>query len=157
MKCFGWNEDRLLFEIGRRDKRLLIELLKCYPLVPVSHHTLTRSQSAEVDPVSQQMLAEAMEARQKEQKGRVGEWLQSKDRFVARGTNWRFELTREELEWLLQVLNDVRVGSWLILGCPDPDEGKPPVVALSDTRHVFLMEMSGYFECLLIEAIQGAG
>ena len=33
-------------------------------------------------------------------------------------------LSGPEIEWLLQVLNDVRVGSWIALGSPDPESGK---------------------------------
>jgi hypothetical protein len=47
------------------------------------------------------------------------------------------------------------VGSWLIVGCPDPDEGKAPVVDETNNKYLFLMEISGYFESELLEALDG--
>jgi len=96
-------------------------------------------------------------ARKLEQKGRVGKLLEDAQRFVPRGAGFRVIFSREEMEWLLQVLNDVRVGSWLALGCPDPDAGKAPEVNESNAKYMFLMELSGHFEWVLLEALDGAG
>ena len=57
---------------------------------------------------------------------------------------------RAEVEWLFQVLNDVRVGSWVRLGSP---EGKPREVTIATAPHFVAMEMAGYFEAELLEAL----
>ena len=40
-------------------------------------------------------------------------------RFTWRKTGCRLSLSQADLEWLLQILNDIRVGSWVILGSPE--------------------------------------
>ena len=87
---------------------------------------------------------------------RAGEWLAAPGRFAAHGKGYRVTLQRADLEWLLQVLNDVRVGSWLILGCPDPDEGPAPEVNEANAKYIFLLELSSHFQCVLLEAVDGS-
>jgi hypothetical protein len=59
-------------------------------------------------------------------------------------------LTAADLEWLLQVLNDIRVGSWIALG--EPDETHPPEVAGANARPVVALELCGYFQSTLLTA-----
>jgi hypothetical protein len=153
MKRLPSEPGRFLFQLGKREKDLLLTVLRQYPLVPVAHHTLRRGQPPDADPASQKLLTEAMASNRQEQKGRVGALLEDPERFVPQGTGYRISFSREEMEWLLQVLNDVRVGSWLLLGCPDPDEGKAPEVTEANARYLFLMELSGHFECVLLAAL----
>ena len=56
-----------------------------------------------------------------------------------------------ELEWLLQVLNDVRVGSWLKLG--QPDENQSPDVTPENFQFVLAMEVCGAFQSALLAAL----
>jgi hypothetical protein len=147
--------NEFVLEMSPREKSLFLGVLQRYPLIPVSHHRLTRTPHPKVNADDQQLLEEAMSGQKRVLQGRAGDLIRSKDRFVLQGRSWRIAFTREDLEWLLQVLNDVRVGSWLLLGCPDPDEGKAPVITTSNGRHVLLMELSGYFESLVLEALDG--
>ena len=157
MKLIKTDGAGLTFAMSRREQTLLTDVLKQYPLVPVSHHKLTRTANGRVSADDQDLLEEAMSAQKTEQKGRVGEWLAQKGRFAAHGSSLRVTISHADMEWLLQVLNDVRVGSWLALGCPDPDEGKVPVINESTARFVFLMELSGHFQCVLLAALHGEG
>jgi hypothetical protein len=50
----------------------------------------------------------------------------------------------------MQVLNDVRVGSWVILGSPDK---KPAELNATTAPHFLAMEMAGYFQMQLLEAL----
>ena len=59
------------------------------------------------------------------------------------------------MEWLLQALNDIRVGSWLALGSPDgPVE---ILAALTDKTapDFWAMEISGHFQAVLLAAVRG--
>jgi hypothetical protein len=131
--------------------------LRCFPLVPTSHHRLTRAPQSAAEAADQQLLEEAMAARQGEQKGRVAQLLGNKSRFAPQGDGFRVTLTREEMEWLLQVLNDVRVGSWLALGSPDPVNAPLTKRDEGTARHYFRMEVSEHFECVLLEALGALG
>jgi hypothetical protein len=157
MRLVRAEEDQFVFETGTRERSLFREVLKNFPLIPSSHHRLSRGPQAEDKAEDQELLEEALAANKQDQKSRVEAFLADSQRFVAHGRSQRVTFRREEMEWLLQVLNDVRVGSWIALGCPDPDEAKPPVVNESNTRFVFLMELSGHFQCVLLDALHRAG
>ena len=61
-------------------------------------------------------------------------------------------LSGSELEWLLQVLNDIRVGSWIILGSPEQwFEAATPQTA----PHLWAMELAGAFEMAFLPAVEG--
>ena len=57
-----------------------------------------------------------------------------------------------EAEWLLEILNDIRVGSWLALGAPEDLEslrvGEEPSIDL------LFMELAGFFQMQIIHAIE---
>ena len=70
------------------------------------------------------------------------------------GSRFRLLLQPTEVEWLLQVLNDVRVGSWLALG--EPDEDKPPDLTPENFRYAVAMEVCGAFQSALLAALGNA-
>ena len=126
---------------------------------PPDYHRLSRSPAAETDPA----LREA-EALRRELEAQHRQELQSwTARFLLRleppeqGQSALGRLTAEDLDHLLQVLNDTRVGAWMALGCPDPlpdwddpEPGPNPACRL-------VMDLAGYFESRLIEALNPAG
>ena len=61
----------------------------------------------------------------------------------------------DENQWLLQVLNDVRVGSWIALGSPDPEQGKKIVFNEKILPHFRAMELAGAFETVFLDALSG--
>jgi len=58
-----------------------------------------------------------------------------------------------QIEWLLQVLNDVRIGAWLAIGSPD---GQLETIAIFNEKtapYFWAMEVSGHFQAVLLKAI----
>jgi hypothetical protein len=55
----------------------------------------------------------------------------------------------------LQVLNDVRVGSWIALGSPDTEQGEKILLTEETAPRVRSMEVAGAFEAVLLEALIG--
>jgi len=55
----------------------------------------------------------------------------------------------------LQVLNDVRVGSWIALGSPDPESGKKILFNEKLLPHFRTMELAGAFEMVFLDALSG--
>ena len=108
------------------------------------------------DAENQTLLEEAIAAQQQTHKQQVEALLANKARFVEESGGFRFALDRDQVEWLLQVLNDVRVGSWLILGCPDPEAGKPPKPTPKNAPFLLAMELCAHFQYELLEALDQA-
>lgn len=157
MKLLKAEGGRYSFRLGRREKGFLIEVLRHFPLIPRSHHRASRQDAEGRHREVQELLEETMATQKESQRQRVRRWIDNAQQFVADGAAYRVALTREDLEWLLQVLNDVRVGSWLIVGSPDPEEGRAPKLTRDNARYLFLMELAGHFECAILEALDGTG
>lgn len=57
------------------------------------------------------------------------------------------------MEWLLQVLNDVRVGTWVSLGRPDPQTKHKLKPTAKNLHRLAIIELSGTFQMVLLEAL----
>ena len=154
MKLLGLDKGGFTFHISERERRALLKLLELYPLVPASYQKLSRNGGK---PEDQQLLEDALNAQRNEHKAQVLAMLQANSRFKPAPGGFQFHLKPTEAEWLLQVLNDIRVGSWLLLGSPDS------IVkifgALNDKTlpHFWSMEASGDFQMTLVQALTGEG
>jgi len=153
MKFIRSKEGKFVFHLGKRDKRLLHETLKLYPRIPPGHQKLSKNGKLPDAQSTEQLLNEALAEQRAENKKLVQSFLESPTRFAEDQTGFRLSLTPAELEWLLQVLNDIRVGSWVILGSPEP---KMELRLLNEkTAPDFAaMEISGYFQASLLEATE---
>jgi hypothetical protein len=66
--------------------------------------------------------------------------------------NWVLKLSEGDMEWLLQILNDIRVGSWILLGSP---ESPAEALTVATAPHFWALEMADYFQSRLLEALEG--
>jgi len=151
MKLVKATKSRLVFELGQREKRSLPHILKQYPCVPSAHHVLSKSGRVPDRAASQQLLDEALAEQREENRKQVRALLADPRRFEPTETGARLSLSPAEAEWLMQVLNDIRVGSWVILGSPDR---KPVELSAANAPHFLAMEMAGYFQMQLLEALE---
>jgi hypothetical protein len=103
---------------------------------------------------SQRLLDEALTEQRSENKNQLKAFLEAPQRFQERETGCRFALSSSEAEWLLQILNDIRVGSWIILGSP---EQKSQLRLLNEQTapHFWAMEMAGCFQMELLAGLAG--
>jgi hypothetical protein len=138
-----------VFQLAAREKDLLFEMLQLYPLVPVGHQRLTQAAAAQSDE-NQRLLEESLAEHRAANRRQVEVLLKAPERFAKRSRGLWLTLTTAEVECLLQVLNDVRVGSWLALG--EPDESRPPEITPENFRFAVAMEVSGAFESVLLAA-----
>ena len=143
--------DQFVFQLGRREKQVLFELLKRYPCIPPAHQRL--HSSTQLPDASQRLLDEALAQQRAANKKQVQNWISDSRRFEQTETGCRVILSASEVEWLLQVLNDVRVGSWILLGAPD--EKLEDALLNERTAPDFLaMEMAGHFQMQMLEALK---
>ena len=154
MKLIQQDGETFLFHISKREKGLLFEVLKLYPLIPIAHHRV--SQTAATPPLleSQKLLEGALADRTRENKRQLLAMLNQEARLQETEGPHRLTLSAPQMEWLLQVLNDIRVGSWLILGEPDEKKGKPIELTDENARYYAAMEFCGLFQMTLLDAFQ---
>ncbi len=149
MKLLGLEHGKFLFHLGDTEKRLLLAVLDRYPVVPPAHQRLSKSDPDETD---QRLLNDALAEQRRENKKQLEALLKSRRRFHRMKTGCRLKLSTGDIEWLLQVLNDVRVGSWIVLGSPEHESHM--VVDDKSAPHVWALELSGYFQSRLLQALQ---
>jgi len=145
-------EGRFYLQLGHWEKRLLMELLELYPR---TGSTGLRRSNAKLRPeveASQRLLDEALAEHRTETKKRMEALLADPNRFEKTEAGARLSLTPPEVEWFLQLLNDIRVGSWVLLGSP---EGKVSQLNEQTAPYVWALEMSAYFQEHLLEAMEG--
>jgi hypothetical protein len=153
VKLIKSDEYNFVFHISKREKQLLFEILQVYPLVESNYQRLSKTAEPAQVKVDQQLLEEALSAQHRENKTQLRRFLNDEERFAEDKPGYRFTLESHQMEWLLQVLNDVRVGNWLLLGSPDPAQKKTLQVNKQSAPHLWAMELSGYFQMVLLEAL----
>lgn len=156
MRLLNSQADQFVFRLTARDRLLLGEVLRHYPMPPHDADPRSHRAAAPGNPSSQTLLEEALAAGKAEGRRRLDALLQDRRRLAPDGAGARLTLSRAELEWLLQVLNDVRVGSWIRVGCPDPDAGRRPKATRATAPFLLAMELAGHYECILLETLDGA-
>jgi hypothetical protein len=149
VKLLRTTPDGFVFHISAREKDLLFEMLQLYPLVPVGHQRLTQSPAQQSDE-NQRLLEESLAEHRAANRRQVEALLKTPERFVQRSRGLLLTLATAEVECLLQVLNDIRVGSWLALG--EPDESRPPEITPENFRFAVAMEVCGAFESVLLSS-----
>ena len=150
MKVLRRTSERIVFGLGVREKTLLDQLLGYYPVQPESRPQLSRNLPAERLAEAETLLHEAL----REQKKELAAWLHTRfaegESLSRTGSGWRLTLKTPEVECFLQVLNELRVGAWTRLGCPENLDD--PALAESNTHAPFhaIMMVAGQFEMVVL-------
>jgi hypothetical protein len=149
VKLLERSESAFTFLIGKRERELLAALLQRYPVLSTSHF---RGKSKETVDENQTLLEEALAEQQRENRRSLEEMLNQTGRFKENDFGFTFTLSASELEWLLQVLNDIRIGSWVQLGEPNTNAKQLPELNEQSMQLAWAIEMAGLFEHSLVEA-----
>lgn len=98
---------------------------------------------------AQQLLDEAMAERRKQARKELEEWLRLGRRFNHTDNGEELVVRHDETEWLLQILNNVRVGAWQHLGAPEELVDAFRSASEESIRYLTIMEMAGNFQSAL--------
>jgi hypothetical protein len=153
VKLLRVTKGNFLFQLGKREKHLLLQVLHLYPRIPPATFRLSKSSKLPDAEANQRLLEESLAEQRAENRKILQAFLTDPHRFTDAEAGVRLSLSPSELEWLLQILNDVRVGSWIILG--SPEQGVEFKLLNEKTAPDFwAMEMSGQFQMRFLEAIE---
>jgi hypothetical protein len=146
------GEHPFVFHISKREKVVLLSTLRLYPLLDASYHQLSRDPKT-AGRAEQEWLEEAMEQQRQDQKKKLDQFFGNDRLFFKDGKGeLQLTLTGEQLEWLLRVLNEIRVGSWVRLGRPEMEAARKLQLSSEQAHFLASMELSGYFQAALLEA-----
>ena len=151
MKLLRASPEQFVFRIGKREQTLLFDTLQLYPLVPPAHHRIAGTGQMADDGEAQRMLDEALAEQRRENREQLLALLKDPKHLKETSRGLELILTPTQMEWLLQVLNDVRVGSWLALG--EPEEGEIPAFKEKDGVYWVAMEVCGIYQSVLLSAL----
>lgn len=147
------NGSGLVFSLGAREKGYLERLLGFYPLMPDTGAVLTRDTGNEALAEPAQLLQESLRHQRAENARWLSERLSAGAAWSPEGERWRLALDGADAERLLQILNDLRVGAWTRLGCPEAG-GEDDLVQLPErARFYAVMMLAGQFEMELIHGM----
>ena len=152
MKILKSDGDKFTFQISKREKRLLLDILDLYPLVPGFVQPLSRTANPADIQADQRLLEESLAAHKQENKKQLGVIINEINRSQESAGGGRFSLSSDQMEGLLQVLNDIRVGSWQKLGSPDAARKKAIELNEQNARNAWAMEVAGLFQMALLSA-----
>ncbi len=155
MKFLGHDGGNFLIEFATEEKLLLLHLLSMYPLVPAAHHRLTKDKKFPRREENQQLLDDALKAQRQQNQQEVLALINEPGRFTDKENASQAAFSRTDLEWLLQVVNDVRIGCWLALGSPGYEPKKKIAPNSEGARRAMFMEIAGAFEMFFLGIING--
>jgi hypothetical protein len=153
VKLIRINKGSLLFHLGKREKILLTQVLRLYPRIPPATFRLSKSGKLPDAEANQRLLDESLAEQREANRKTLDAFLSNPRRVTDTETGSRLSVSRSELEWLLQILNDVRVGSWIILGSPD-QAMEFKLLNEKTAADFWAMEMSGQFQMRFLEALE---
>lgn len=156
MKLVEQREDALVFELREWERHLLIAVLGRYPQVapdyfPFSKQGLPQDKAEDAE-LHREMFAEEQGGNRRE----VGEFILkslTSDVPVPPLKLCQFTLERSRVDWLLQVINDVRVGSWVKLDRPDEAKLRRLARQAESRELIEVMEFCGYVQMVLLDAV----
>jgi hypothetical protein len=153
VKLIRVTKSNFLFHLGKREKILLTQVLRLYPRIPPATFRLSKSGKLPDSEANQQLLDESLAEQRDQNRKTLQAFLTDPRRFTDTETGSRLSLSPSELEWLLQILNDVRVGSWIILGSPE-QAMEFKLLNEKTAADFWAMEMSGQFQMRFLEALE---
>jgi len=127
---------------------------RLYPVLENAHHRISQDPKS-AGSAEQRLLEESMAQLRAAHRRKLDDLFRAPQRlFKDAAAERRLVLTAAQLEWLLQVLNDIRVGSWVRLGCPDLEKARPADLTRMDARALHTMDLSGQFQMALLNAVK---
>ena len=147
------DKDAFVFQLAAREKLLLLELLKGYPQMPPAQRVVSKSKQLPDQATSQRLLDEALAEQHAENRRQVHRLVNDAKLWKEAQKYWQLKLSPSELEWMLQVLNDIRVGSWVQLGSPDEWS---EMITPERAPRIWRMELAGAFQMGFLHALEGS-
>lgn len=156
MKLISRDEHRYLFLIGKVEREMFFSLLRRYPVLIAGHFRARHPPKTDEARKNQDLLEEALAEQQKENRKQVETLLGETGRFTETDFGHTFSLNHSEFEWLLQVLNDIRVGSWIQLGEPGPETEVELPVTEQNIQLTWARDLAELFQFSLLAAAGAA-
>lgn len=150
MRLIEANQGRTVIELGEAEWAFFQDLLHQYPLVPNDKRELTRKGEGDEFDADTDLLRTNLEDLTGSNRKRLQKWLNNPDTFSQGTDHGQLTVQALDRDWLLQILNDLRVGSWQQLGCPNTTAINELELETSNFRALWCMELVGLLQSYLL-------
>ncbi len=150
MKVTEVTDASITLEFTPEEAEFFKLVLLSYPLTLDQPKQISRfAESAEIEDANE-LLAISLREQTFSHKRKLEAWLKSKTVWKSRQNRFLLVVSNDDREWLLQILNDIRIGSWMKMGCPDPIEPEEPDSSTPKSTYYFYMNIAAYIQALIL-------
>lgn len=155
MKLLSREPNQIVFRIAKREYEALLVALRLRSHLPRRPRSLASDTPREDRLiVAQEDLGAALKEHREELSQGMEALLADKARCVPqKGGGYQMILKGADAELLLQALNDVRVGAWEKLGCPDFEAGERPELSDENFLCFWAFQVTDVFQGELLAAL----
>jgi hypothetical protein len=137
------------YHLAQNEADVLVGLLKKFPFTKIDAVKISKTDKHPKAREREKLLNESLAEHRKELKKLALDLIRP-DKLKLEEKGLLMTLSSENRETMLQILNDIRVGSWRVLGEPDDLHTNTPQTSAKDLAYRSLMDLAGYFECGLL-------
>lgn len=145
MKLVKRTQRGFQYELNGEDAEALRFLVRQFPITAFSPAKVSKSDAGPKAVEREKLINESLREHRMELK-RKARGLVLREKFKTSEGKQFYRLSLRARETMLQILNDIRVESWRILGEPEDPEAVVFRVAGNKFKYYHLMRLAGYFE-----------
>jgi hypothetical protein len=153
LEKFESNSGVFIFRMEPREYTLFKGILSEYPLQQIGEQRISADSPPDEVAEEQKLLEDSLEEYRDKMRDELDKFLSEEDRLAKDEHGWTLTLDVAGIDWLLQILNDIRVGSWVELGRPEP-ESPVEVVTPEQLRRATALQFCGMWQSILLNALE---
>ena len=153
MRVFEKTDSALVLELGLAETDFLKQILSDYPLVANESRRFSAFADASEVRENTQLLQNSLNEHTQTNRAKLRAWLASPETWKPFPDRTLLSLKTEDCSWFLQILNDLRIGSWQKLNCFDPEELDSAELNRENTYPMLAMKISGFLQTLILNAL----
>ena len=153
MRVFEKTDSALVLELGLAETDFLKQILADYPLVADESRRFSAFADADEVRENTQLLQNSLREHTQTNRDKLQTWLASPKTWKPFPDRILLSLKTEDCSWFLQILNDLRIGSWQKLNRPDPEELESVELNQENAHPLLAMEVSGLLQTLILNAL----
>jgi hypothetical protein len=158
MKLVKKSDDEVVFWLSSEERAALLRVIDQYPVLKEDYQSLTTSNDPHLAQAAQELLRQSLAEQKAENQRFKQTFMRDGQHLKKAGRGHHLILKTHEIDRLLQVLNDVRVGLWYALGCPEPANAEGyEITQFAQIEQCWLMDIAGSFEWQIIELLENFG
>lgn len=153
MRVFEKTDSAIVLELGLAETDFLKQILADYPLVADESRRFSAFAEANEVRENTQLLQSSLREHTQSNRAKLRAWLASTETWKPFADRTLLFLKTKDCSWFLQILNDLRIGSWQKLDCPDSEEFDSVELNRENAHPLLAMKVSGFLQTLILNAL----